>query len=404
MLSVKDALERVLDGVTPLALERAALLAARGRVLGEAILARRTQPGFDASAMDGYALRASEAGKGARLSVVGEAAAGRAFVGAIGTGEAVRIFTGAPVPAGADAVLIQENARREGTAVIVEAPLSPGQNIRPAGLDFRKGDTMLGAGMVLGARDLALAAAANHPDLPVRRRPRVALLATGDEIVPPGQPVGPSQIVASNTYALAAIIECEGGEVIDLGIAGDDFPSLERAIRRASDEAADILVTIGGASVGDHDLVQAALRNEGMELGFWRIAMRPGKPMMHGRLGPMRILGLPGNPVSAIVCGVLFLVPLTRALLGRAEANLPRGRAQFAVAWPANDLREDYLRARLERRQDPLLPLATPFSLQDSSMVSVLAASDCLVVRPPHAPAARMGDPCEIIDLRLAGL
>ncbi|MDQ0469297.1 molybdopterin molybdotransferase MoeA [Labrys wisconsinensis] len=403
LLPVADALAQVLAGVEALPVERVPLLEARGRVLAETLVARRTQPGFDASAMDGYALRAAEAAEGAALTVIGESAAGHAFSGRFATGEAVRIFTGAPVPDGADAVLIQENARREGDVIRVTVAPRPGQNIRRRGLDFRDGDPALAAGKRLGPRDLALAAATNHPALPVHRRPRVAILATGDEIVLPGAPAGPHQIVASNTFALAAMAQAEGADVIDLGIAGDTMAALEAAIRRARDAEADVLVTIGGASVGDRDLVQAALTREGMSLGFWKIAMRPGKPMMHGGLGRMRILGLPGNPVSAIVCGVLFLVPLIRALSGRGDRTLARRPARFAVDWPANDFREDYLRATFALDAAAELPMVTPFAVQDSSMVSVLAGADCLAIRPPHAPAAQAGDPCEIIDLNAAG-
>ena len=403
LVPVEEALALVLAKVEPVGNETVPLARAHGRVLAQPVVALRTQPPFDASAMDGFALRSMDAVKGKSLTLAGESAAGRAFDDEVARGQAVRIFTGAPVPSGADAVLIQEQARRRGDAVVVEALVKPGQNIRPRGLDFREGDVALTPPLLLGPRDLALAAAANHPELVVRRRPKLALLATGDEIVQPGAPIGPSQIVASNNYALAAMAEAEGAIVIDLGIAGDDFDALAEAIGRARDAGADILVTIGGASVGEHDLVQAALAREGMELGFWRIAMRPGKPMMHGRLGPMHILGLPGNPVSAVVCGILFLVPLIRALLGRDDVRLPRGRARFAVPWPANDLREDYLRATMMLGDDGSTALVTPFAVQDSSMVSVLQQAQCLVIRAPHAPAAEPGDACEIIDLRAAG-
>jgi molybdopterin molybdotransferase len=354
--------------------------------------------------MDGYAVKAADAMEGARLSVVGTASAGHAFAGRLRGAQAVRIFTGAPVPDGADAVVIQENTSREGDVVAIGAAARPGQNIRRTGLDFAEGMAALEGGTFLGPRDLALAAAANHGRLVVRRRPRVAILATGDEIVPPGSPLGPSQIVASNNYALAAMAAAEGASVIDLGIAGDEIASLEAAVLEAREAGADVLVTIGGASVGDHDLVQTALRRQGMALGFWKIAMRPGKPMMHGRLGPMQILGLPGNPVSAVVCGILFLVPLIRALLGRRELQLQRTRARLAHALPANDWREDYLRARLEFDPSDAAARAHVFEIQDSSMVSILRNADCLLVRPPQAPAAAAGDVVDIIDLRAAGL
>ncbi len=403
LLSVQDALVQVLSDVEPVGTEPVPLLAGLGRVLAAPVLAQRTQPDFDASAMDGYAVRAANAIGGARLRVIGEAAAGHAFEGVLEREEAVRIFTGAPVPGGADAVLIQENATREGDHVKVNVPPKEGQNIRRRGLDFAEGHLALRPGLRLGPRDLAFAAASNHGELTVRRRPLVAILATGDEIVAPGGEPGPFATVASNNFARAAIVAVEGGEVLDLGIAGDDLPSLEGAIRRAREAGADILVTIGGASVGDHDLVQAALAREGMTLGFWRIAMRPGKPMMHGRLGPMHILGLPGNPVSAVVCGILFLVPLIRALCRRHDLVPERLIGRFAVPWPANDHREDYLRAALSVDAGTGDVLATPFKVQDSSMVRVLHEARCLVVRPPNAPAASVGERCEVIDLRAHG-
>ncbi len=403
LLPVAEALARVVADVSLLPAEEVLIQAARGRVLATSIAALRTQPGFNASAMDGYAVRAGDAGKGAALELIGESAAGHGYAGRIGENQAVRIFTGAPVPDGADAVVIQENTRRDGNRVIIETAARPAQNIRGRGLDFAEGAEAMTAGIVIGPRDIALAASMNHPRLPVRRRPKVAILATGDELVLPGQAVVEDQIVASNNFAIRALVEVEGGEVIDLGIASDDFPALEAAIKRARAEKADILVTIGGASVGDHDLIQTALTREGMTLGFWKIAMRPGKPLLHGRLGGMHILGLPGNPVSSVVCSVLFLVPLMRTLLGRPEANLPRRKAVFAEPWPANDLREDYIRACFILDGATGIIKVAPLALQDSSLVSVLQQADCLVIRPPFAPEARPGDACEIIDLRVVG-
>jgi molybdopterin molybdotransferase len=402
LLPVEDALRQVLDGVKPVGVEWEPLTLALGRVLAEPLVSRRTQPDFDCSAMDGYAVRAGDLATGAPLRVVGESAAGHAYRGTLGAGEAVRIFTGAPVPAGADSVIIQERTRRDGDSVVFEGTAQPGANIRRRGLDFTDGQAALPAGTRLGPRDLALAAATNHATLPVRRKPVVAILATGDELVFPGQPIGEHQIVASNSFALAAIAAREAAEVLDLGIAGDSYPTLEAAIGRARAADVDVLVTIGGASVGDHDLVQGALAREGMTLGFWKIAMRPGKPLMHGRLGDMRILGMPGNPVSAIVCGVLFLVPLIRSLTGRSDVDVPTVTARFAVDWPANDMRQDYLRAK-RRHGDDGVALVTPFTVQDSSMVSVLQGADCLAIRPPHAPPARAGDTCQIIDLTQLG-
>ena len=328
---------------------------------------------------------------------MGESAAGRRYPHALRAGETVRIFTGAPLPEGADTVLIQENAACEDRRVrVLEAP-EPGRNIRRAGLDFSEHETLLQAGTRCGAAALALAAAMNHPVLPVARRPLVAIIATGDELVRPGEPAGPDQIVASNSFAIAAIVEAAGGVALDLGIVADEYEPLAAAIRAARDAGADVLITLGGASVGDHDLVKPALAREGMELGFWRIAMRPGKPLIHGRLGSMAILGLPGNPVSSIVCGALFLVPLVRALSGDPTAALDRSEpAVLGAALRANDQRQDYMRATLTMRDDGV-PVAVPHVVQDSSMLRVLAQAQCLVIREPGAPAAVAGSACRIL-------
>jgi len=401
LTSVEEALQRIVADVPgPLDIEEMPLAQCRGRRLAADLVALRTQPPFAASAMDGYAVRAADLDEfPASFTVIGTSAAGHRFAGPVGPGEAVRIFTGAPVPDGADRVLIQEDAVRDGDIVTFATISSSGTNIRPEGLDFKEGQSLIAAGARLDARLLALAAAMGHGTLPVRRRPRVAILATGDELVRPGEPAGPDQIVTSNSYAVAALAEEEGAEVIDLGIAGDDFAALEAAITAAQGAKADVLVTLGGASVGDHDLVQSALVKQGMRLGFWRIAMRPGKPLMHGRLGPMAILGLPGNPVSAIVCALLFLVPLIRTLGGDPDALGDRSEeAELAADVPANDLRQDYLRAELTDRPDGL-PLARPFGRQDSSMLSTLAASGALVLRPPHAPAEKAGARCRVLRL-----
>ena len=403
LLPVAEALLRVLASAPhPLAPETVPLAQARGRTLAHDLAALRTQPPFNASAMDGYALRAADlATLPATLQLIGASAAGHGFAGAVGPGEAVRIFTGAPVPEGADTVIIQENTTADNACVTILQAEPLGRNIRVAGLDFAQGDLLLSRGTLLGPCELALAAAMNHAELPVTRRPRIALLATGDELVKPGDALGPDQIVTSNTFAVGAYAQAAGAEVIDLGIAGDTFEAIEAGIRAARDAGADVLVTLGGASVGDHDLVQTALANEGMELGFWRIAMRPGKPLMHGRIGDMRILGLPGNPVSAIVCGVLFLIPLIRALAGDPQAGADQTEAAvLGCDLAANDSREDYLRATLHTGSG--LPVATPFGRQDSSMLRVLASSHCLVVRQPHAPAAKAGEPCRIIRLTRA--
>ncbi len=400
LLSVADALGRVLAGVYPTEIERASPAAAAGRTLAADLPALRTQPPFPSSAMDGYAVRASDLLPGGLLKVIGEAPAGRAFVGTVASGEAVRIFTGAPVPDGADTVIIQETVDVEPDGIRPRNMEAVGRHIRPAGLDFAEGDVLLRAGLRLAPRAVALAAAMGHAWLPVRRRPKVALLATGDELVRPGETARPDQIVASNIYAVAGQVETAGGEPVDLGIAADDFASLESAIGRAEAMGADVIVTLGGASVGDHDLVRSALTKRGMELGFWRIAMRPGKPLIFGRLGRTRILGLPGNPVSAIVCAQLFLVPLVRALCGDpAAAADPCEPALLGSAVPANDERQDYVRVRITGRNEHGLPVVVPFARQDSSMLRVFAEADALLVRPPRAPAGAPGSPVGIIRL-----
>ena len=398
LMPVTDALSAVLAGAEALPEEMVALDAAYHRVLARDVAALRTQPPLAMSAMDGYAVRAADAAAGARLKLIGEVAAGRPFENRIGAGEAVRIFTGGVIPDGADAVVIQEDTVAEGSHIAVTEAAHPGRHIRPAGIDFRKGDVLLAKGSRLTDRDLSLAAGMNYPQLPVRRRPRVALLATGDELVMPGAVPGPGQIVYSNGYALRALARDEGAEIVDLGIAADTVEATTSGIRRARDSAADILITSGGASVGDHDLVKQSLEAEDVAMAFWRIAMRPGKPMMHGRLGAMRVIGLPGNPVSSYVCGFLFLVPLIRALSGRATLHHARETALLGRDVGSNDLREDYLRARLEARADGAL-IATPVDHQDSSLLGNLAAARALVVRAPFAPKAAAGTPCDILRL-----
>lgn len=400
LLPVSEARARILDGVSRLPAETVPLADANGRTLAADLVARRTQPPFNASAMDGYAVRGADAKAGAVLDVIGEAPAGRAFDAVIGPGEAVRIFTGAPVPDGADTVLIQENAEAlPGSKVrVIEAPAA-GRNVRLAGLDFRDGETLLKAGQWLDWRHIALAAAMNYPDLPVTRRPRVAILATGDELVAPDGDPRADQIIASNSYGLAALVTAAGGQAIDLGIAPDNRADLIDRIANAVTRETEVLVTLGGASVGDHDLVRDALGAVGLDLAFWKIAMRPGKPLMFGRLGPTRVLGLPGNPVSSLVGGVLFLRPLIGALLGREITNEPHiEQATLATDIKANDSRADYLRATLLPGTAGL-PLVAPFDLQDSAMLSRFVAADCLLLRAPNAPAAHAGDHVEIIRL-----
>jgi len=401
LMPVADALSAVLAGATALPGETVALDAAFHRVLASNVTARRTQPPQAMSAMDGYAVRAADATTvPARLKIIGEVAAGRPFDTALRAGETVRIFTGGVVPDGADAVVIQEDTVRDGDGVTVNEAASTGKNIRPAGIDFKQGDVLLRAGSRLTDRDLSLAAGMNHPQLLVRRAPKVAVLATGDELVMPGITPGPGQIVYSNGYALRALARAEGAETVDLGIAADTVAATTDGIRRARDSGADILVTTGGASVGDHDLVKQSLEAEGVEMAFWKIAMRPGKPMMHGRLGAMRVIGLPGNPVSSYVCAFLFLAPLIRALSGRSDVHHRSELALLGRDLAANDLREDYLRARLETRTDGTL-IATPVNHQDSSLLANLSFAQALVIRPPFAPAATAGSPCSVFRLPL---
>lgn len=398
MLSVADALERVLAQAQPLPAEETPLDEADGRVLAFDIKARRTQPPADVSAMDGYAVRAADAAVApARLKVIGEVAAGRPFAAAIGPGEAARIFTGGVVPQGADTVVVQEVTRRDGDLVTIEKPTSKGRHVRRLGLDFRAGDKLLAKGHRLTARDLQLAAGMNHPLVPVHRRPKLALFATGDELVTPGVEPGPGQIVYSNGFALAALARTAGAQVVDLGVIPDRLDETIDAIRRARALHADILVTTGGASVGEYDLVQKALSAEGMALSFWKIAMRPGRPLMHGHLGSMAVLGLPGNPVSSYVCAFLFLGPLIRRLCGRSDLVVPTETALLGCDLTENDERADYLRATLT--DGPNGALATPFQTQDSSMMAPLAKADCLLIREPHAPPAKTGSVCTIVRL-----
>lgn len=401
LLPVHEATARLLDRSLPMTeVETVALAEANGRVLAEPVVARLTQPPFDASAMDGYALRAQDASAtGSELAVIGTAAAGHPFDGAIGPGEALRIFTGAPVPAGADTILIQEDAEPlDGGRIRTKIAVARGRHIRPRGQDFAEGNIVLPEGIPLDYARLTVAAATNHPALVVYRRPKVAVLATGDELLPPGTMPAPGQIIASNTFGVGALARDNGAEVLDLGIVPDRQDAIEEAIGRARSAKVDVLVTIGGASVGDHDLVQKTLKAAGMELDFWRIAMRPGKPMMVGALGDMQVLGLPGNPVASLVCSLLFLEPLLRK-----RGHLPeRKREAEAVAardLAANDIRQDYLRARLVRDGAGNIA-ADPFDKQDSSMMKIFADSDALIIRPPHAPALEAGDACPVLLLR----
>ncbi|NQV20940.1 MAG: molybdopterin molybdotransferase MoeA [Rhodospirillales bacterium] len=395
MLSVNDALVRITDALIPLPAETIALADAAGRVLAEDVISRRTQPPVPVSAMDGYAVRAEDvAAAPVALTVVGAAPAGGAYDRRLGPGQAVRIFTGGPVPEGADSIVMQELTETEGTSVKVNESVHRGEFVRRAGLDFSAGDPVPRAGQVLTARAIGLIAAMDVPWVSVRRRPKVALLANGDELVRPGEAVGANQIISSNTLALAALIQGNGGEAIDLGIARDDPDSLRTLARNA--KGADLLITLGGASVGDHDLVQSALGDMGLDVNFWKIAMRPGKPLIFGRMGDAPMLGLPGNPVSALVCGLIFVIPALRKLLGQIAGPILRCNAVLGGPLPANGNREAYLRGTLERRDDGNL-VATLFDLQDSSVLSGMAGAGCLVVQPPLGPARSAGDAIEVI-------
>ncbi len=394
MIPVEEAVRRIESSVAPLEAERVPLTDAFGRVLAHDAIARVDQPPAPVSAMDGYAVRSSDTQSvPVTLRVIGAAPAGHPFSGIVGAGEAVRIFTGGVVPAGADAIVIQENAQAAHEGVVIRAA-GTSRHIRAAGLDFRSGTVLATGGKRLNARDLALLAAGDLASVDVRRKPRVAFAATGDELSWPGEARGAGGIVASSGYALGALIARWGGEAADLGILPDTVEALQ-GIADAAD-VADIIVTMGGASVGDHDLVQRALAPMGFVLDFWKIAMRPGKPLIFGRLRERPFLGLPGNPVSSFVCALLFLRPLIARMLGTVLEDIGLS-ARLAVALPPNDSRQDYLRARLFRRDGELW--IEPFVLQDSSMQSALAAADALVVRAPHAPEARAGEQVEALSL-----
>ncbi|WP_237154667.1 molybdopterin molybdotransferase MoeA [Oryzibacter oryziterrae] len=399
LLSVDEAQARLLSQVKRMPVEWVGLAEAGGRVLAEDLVALRTQPPTDVSAMDGYAVRAAEMGPGVSFEVIGESAAGHPFAGKVGPGECVRIFTGAAIPSGADAVVMQEYAEVSEHGVSFTRTERSGTHIRAAGLDFAEGVTGLTSGTQLGMGQIGLAAAMNHARLPVSRRPRVALLATGDELVAPGQAADASKIVASNTYAVAELVKEAGGEAVDLGIAPDDLDVIRATLRAALDSGADIVVLTGGASVGDHDYTRPALLAEGVDIAFWKLAMRPGKPLMFGRHGDTHVLGLPGNPVSSMVCGLLFLTPLIRAMLGATDVLPCVETARLAEPLKANDIRREYLRAILTPAPDGLV--ATPVVMQDSSLLSMIAQANGLIIRPEYAPPAQPGDRVSVI--RLAG-
>ena len=401
MISVDEARARILEGLRPMPAEIVALAQAWNRVTAEPVVARLTQPPADVSAMDGYALRAGDGGLGARLRLIGAAPAGHPFAGAVAAGDIVRLFTGSVVPAGADAILLQEDASPDGDFVTVNEAVSAGRHIRRAGQDFAAGDVVLPAGRRLTARDVGLAAAANHPWLAVHRAPRVAILATGDEIAMPGEPIPAGGIVSSNSHALAALVRAMGGEPTILPVAKDTTA----AVAAAADQVVgfDLLVTTGGASVGDHDLVISGLRTRGLEVDFWQIAMRPGKPLVFGRMGAIPVLGLPGNPVSAMVCAALFLLPALAVMGGLPGGPPPSSTAYLGGAVTQNDRRADHLRASVALDAEGRV-VVTPFPVQDSAMLRRLALADALVLRAPHAPALPAGADVRVIRLDTLGI
>jgi molybdopterin molybdotransferase len=401
MISIEEARTRILADLYPTPAEVVALANAWNRITAEPVVARLTQPPKDVSAMDGYALRAADGDLGAMLTMIGAAPAGHPFEGQIGRGQIVRLFTGSIVPSGADSILLQEDATRDGTSVRVNEAVVAGRHIRRAGQDFSAGDVVIPAGRRMTARDIGLAAASNHPWLTVHRRPRVAILATGDEIAMPGDPIPPGGIVSSNSHALAALVRAGGGEAVILPVAKDT----QEAVAAVADslQGMDLLVTTGGASVGDHDLVISGLQTRGLVVDFWQIAMRPGKPLLFGRLGPVPVLGLPGNPVSAMVCSILFLVPALARMSGLPAAPPPTTRAILGAAVKQNDQRADHLRATISDTAAGEL-VVTPFPVQDSAMLRRLALADALILRAPHAPSLPEGAEISIIRLDSLGL
>ncbi|MEL7090683.1 MAG: gephyrin-like molybdotransferase Glp [Pseudomonadota bacterium] len=391
MITVDTALSQLFDLVAPLGTETVPLRAASGRVLADDVAATRTQPPFDAASMDGYALKSVEADLHAQFKVVGESAAGHGWAGTVGAGQTVRIFTGAPVPKGADRVIIQENVTRSGDLITITDDGDTKTNIRPAGIDFATGDVMSGPRQ-LSPGDIALLASMNIAEVQVARRPVVALISTGDELVMPGEVPGPDQIIASNTFGLAALLELGGAEARVLPIARDTVASLQTVLGLT--EGADLIVTIGGASVGDHDLVAQAAADMGLDQSFYKVAMRPGKPLMAGRLGDVPMVGLPGNPVSAMVCGTVFLMPMLRAMMGLGAAPAPRVTRTLSAPLAQNGPREHYMRAIADG--DTIRDAGD----QDSSLLSVLADANALLVRPPHDPPRAINDTVDAILLQ----
>ena len=399
LISVEEARTRILAAIHVLPAETLPIGQAHGRVAAEDLAARLNHPPDPVSAMDGYALSSADVGETPlRLRKIGVSRAGARFDGALARGDCIRIFTGAVVPEGADVIALQEDAEESGDQVVLREVAPRGRFIRRPGMDFGVGQMLVPAGRAINARDIGLLASSGHGEIAVRRRPRVAILSTGDELVPPGAIPGPDQIVGSNGIALAAAVQSWGAEAVEIGIASDRISDIAEAADRAAGE--DLLITSGGASVGDHDLVQAGFAERAFRTDFWRIAMRPGKPLMFGHIGELPVLGVPGNPVSALVCAMLFVRPAIRKMLGMAETAPQFERAQLTIAMGQNDKREEYGRGRLQRSAKGAL-LVTPFDAQDSAMQKLLAHADCLIRRPPHAPAAAEGDEVEVIRLDL---
>ncbi|HEY8949062.1 MAG TPA: gephyrin-like molybdotransferase Glp [Rhizomicrobium sp.] len=395
MISVDEATARITATFRPTHAEVVSIADAAGRVLAADAVAKFSQPPAPVSSMDGYAVRTADAlNVPITLRVTGSSPAGHPFAGKLNAGEAVRIFTGGVMPDGADSIVIQENTDASGDKVTIKIAAKPGQHIRKAGLDFARGDVLAAAGRRLTARDVSLLAAGDVSEVSVRRKPIIAFVATGDELSRPGEPRRPGGIVASSGYGLAAMIACWGGAVRDLGILPDTVEAISKIADMTKD--ADLIITLGGASVGDHDLVQTALGPQGFTLDFWKIAMRPGKPLIFGKLGNTPLLGLPGNPVSSFVCAMLFLKPAIAALLG-TDTDVPLRSAKLLRDLRQNDQRQDYLRARTEVRSGELFVEA--FDVQDSSMQRMLAQSDALIVRTPHAPPLKAGESVAILTL-----
>lgn len=396
-MPVEEARARILADLQPLRTEDVPLSQAYGRTISQDVAATINQPPAPVSAMDGYALRSSDAEKmPASLRKIGVSRAGARFTGRLEPGTCIRIFTGAVVPEGADIIALQEDATEAGDVVTIREVPNKGQYIRKAGLDFSVGSTLATSGSVLTARQIGLLAASGHASVSVRKRPRIAVLSTGDELVPPGQSLTDDQIFASNGIALASVITGWGGAPIDLGIASDQSDVIAAAAERARD--ADMLVTTGGASVGDHDLVQDGLKQKGFVSNFWRIAMRPGKPLMFGKLGDLPVISMPGNPVSALVCALLFLRPAMARMLGHPNTDLVFEKVKLSTPLPANDKREDYLRSQLQIDSDGRLTVTASLK-QDSSMLMTLTKANALIRRRPFATPAQAGDEVDVLRL-----